>query len=497
MKEKIVKLPVLMPGERDTVVGRVVRLLALLFFTCAMGWIIYLFCKDRLENWETREYFMAVAGAALTVGAGAAFWALRERAPARWLLAAVLAVCAAIRLGFILVIPTAPVSDFEALYQAAQASAQGDFQWSHVDYGYFYRCAYQIPFVLYEAAVFRVIPSIFALKLLNAVWMTGAAWLVYRICRRVMPEWAALYGAFLYSVYPGTVLLTSVLTNQHIAVFFLLLGIELTVGERKWWRQLLGGVSMGIGNLMRPESVIVILAMLCCGVLFLLENPGKKNAAAAASMLALVLLGYFGIQKGTGVLLQGLDIAPNGIRNNDPQWKFFLGLDTTTEYGHYSDHDFSAYRSDGPDRWKLVGAYVRQRFSICSSVPRFFRNKVSAFWTLPDTFAWALEGVESTDVVLPGLTVEGFRRIVGHVQQGMLLTMYVLALPSILAMRHRRRDGRMEELLIVAVLCGIFCVFLVMEVQVRYRYVAVPFLCMVDAAAMGWLLRRRKTEIAS
>ena len=113
-------------------------------------------------------------------------------------------------------------------------------------------------------------------------------------------------------------LLTSVLTNQHIAVFFLLLGIELTVGERKWWRQLLGGVSMGIGNLMRPESVIVILAMLCCGVLFLLENPGKKNAAAAASMLALVLLGYFGIQKGTGVLLQGLDIAPNGIRNNDP-----------------------------------------------------------------------------------------------------------------------------------------------------------------------------------
>ena len=76
-----------------------------------------------------------------------------------------------------------------------------------------------------------MIPSIFALKLLNAVWMTGAAWLVYRICRRVMPEWAALYGAFLYSVYPGTVLLTSVLTNQHIAVFFLLLGIELTVGR--------------------------------------------------------------------------------------------------------------------------------------------------------------------------------------------------------------------------------------------------------------------------
>ena len=492
MKEKIVRLPALTPGERETVLGRVVRLLALLFFTCAMGWIICLFCMDRLDNWETREYIMAVAGAMLVVAAGVGFRALGDRVSAGWLLAAVLAVCAAIRLVFILVIPTVLASDFAVLYQAAQAAVQGDFQWSHVDAGYFYRCAYQIPFVLYEAAVLRVIPSVFALKLLNVVWMTGAAWLVYRICRRVMPEWAALYGAFLYSVYPGTVLLTSVLTNQHIAMFFLLLGIELTVGKKKWWRQLLGGVSLGIGNLMRPESVIVILAMLCCGVLFLLENPGKKNAAATASMLALMLLGYFGIQKGTGILLQGLDIAPNGIGNNDPQWKFFLGLDTTTEYGHYSDHDFSAYRSDGPDRWKLVGAYVRQRFSTCSSVPRFFRNKVSAFWTLPDSFAWALEGVESTAVVLPGLRVEGFQRIVGHVQQGMLLMMYVLALPSILALRRRHRDGRMEDLLIIAVLCGIFCVFLVVEVQVRYRYVAVPFLCMADAAAVGWLLRRRK-----
>lgn len=494
MKERIAELcrpAVLTPGERETAPGRVVRMLVLLAFTCAIGWIICLFCMDRLENWELREYFMAAAGAALTAGAGAVFRALRERASAGWLPAAVLAMCAVIRLGFILVVPTVPVSDFEMLYQAAQASAQGDFQWSHVNNGYFYVWAYQIPFVLYEAAVIRVIPSMLALKLLNVVWITGAAYLVYRISRRVVPEWAALYGAFLYGAYPGTMLLASVLTNQHIAMFFLLLGIELTVGKRKWWRQLLGGVSLGVGNLMRPESVIVVLAMLCCGILFLLENPGKKNAAAAA-MLALVLLGYLGIQKGTGALLYGLDIAPNGIGNNYPQWKFFLGLDTTTEYGQYSDHDFSAYRSDGPDRWKLVGDYIRQRFSACGSVPAFFRNKVSAFWTLPDSFAWAFGTMELTDTVLPGLTVEGFKRIVSHVQQGMLLMMYVLALPAVPALRHRRREGRMEDILILAVLCGIFCVFLLVEVQVRYRYVAMPFLCMVDAMTMEWLLQRKK-----
>ncbi len=214
--------------------------------------------------------------------------------------------------------------------------------------------------------------------------------------------------------------------------------------------------------------------------------------AAMASMLALILVGYFGIQGGTETLLRALDIAPNGIGNNYPQWKFFLGLDTTTEYGQWSDHDFSAFRSDGPDRWKLVGDYIRQRFSTCGSVPTFFRNKVSALWTLPDSFAWAMGDMKSTDVVLPGLTVEGFKRIVSHVQQGMLLMMYVLALPAVLALRNRRREGRMEDLLMIAILCGIFCVFLVVEVQVRYRYVAVSFLCMVDAVTMGWLLRRKK-----
>lgn len=482
--------PVLTLREREAVPGRVVRVLVCLAFACAMGWVIYLLCCDRLKGWETREYVMGVVGAILTVAAGVAFRALRNRS--RWLLAAVLAVCAAVRLVYILVIPTVPVSDFETLYQAAQASAQGDFQWSHVSGGYFYKWPYQIPFVLYEAAVIRVIPSIFALKFLNVVWMTGAAYLVYRISRRVMPEWAALYGAFLYSVCPGTVLLSPLLTNQHIAMFFLLLGIELTVGKSAWWRQLLGGISLGIGNLLRPESVIVVLAMLCCGILFLLENPGKKNAAAVAAMLVLVLLGYFGIQKGVGALLYGLDIAPNGIGNNYPQWKFFLGLDTTTEYGYYSEQDYSAYRSDGPDRWRLVGDYIRQRFSTCSSLPEFFRNKVSAFWTQPDSFSWSINTLESTDVVLPGVTVEGFQRIVSHMQQGMQLVMYALALPAGLALRRRHRDGRMEDLLMVAVLCGIFCVYLLIEVQVRYRYVAVPFLCMADAVTMGWLLQRNK-----
>ena len=488
------RLPELTLRQQPYPLGLALRCLALLAFTCGMGLIVWLFCTERLKGWETREYVMAVGGALLAAGSGGALWALERRIPAKWLLAGVLAVCAAIRLVYILVIPTVPETDFALLYQAARDSAQGDFRWSRVSGGYFYKWAYQIPYVLYEAAVIKVIPSMFALKVLNVIWMTGTAFLVYRIARRVTPEWAALYAVFLYAVFPGTFMLSSVLTNQHISMFFLLLGIDLVVSRPGLWGRLLGGVVLGVGNLMRPEGVIAVLAICCCGVLFLLENPGRKNAASAAAMLGMVLLGYFGVQKAAEGLLYVLNIAPHGIGNHYPQWKFLLGLDTTTEYGHYSDQDFSAYLVDDSSRWRLLREYIAQRFSSCEDLPLFFRNKVSAFWTQPDSFAWSMNTLESTDAVLPGVTVEGFQRIVGHVQQGMLLMMYVLTLPAAAVLWKRNRSGRLEDLLMLVILCGIFCVYLLVEVQVRYRYIIVPFLCLLDGVVMGGLFRGRKRE---
>lgn len=58
----------------------------------------------------------------------------------------------------------------------------------------------------------------------------------------------------------------------------------------------------------------------------------------------------------------------------------------------------------------------------------------------------------------------------------------------------KNRSGCMEDLLMLVILCGIFCVYLLVEVQVRYRYIIVPFLCLLDGMAMGRLFRRRKKE---
>ena len=84
---------------------------------------------------------------------------------------------------------------------------------------------YQIPFVYYEAFILKLFGSELVLKLLNVAFMVVTNVLIYMIAREWAGPRAAFAVAVLYSVYPAPVLLSSVLTNQHISLMFLMLGI--------------------------------------------------------------------------------------------------------------------------------------------------------------------------------------------------------------------------------------------------------------------------------
>ena len=92
-----------------------------------------------------------------------------------------LLVAAGLRLCFALSLPTAPMSDFQAFYQAAEEMRTGSLSWTHVytSDDYFYRWAYQIPFTLYEAGILSICPSIVAVKLADVLWMTLSVFPLY------------------------------------------------------------------------------------------------------------------------------------------------------------------------------------------------------------------------------------------------------------------------------------------------------------------------------
>ena len=58
------------------------------------------------------------------------------------------------------------------------------------------------------------------------------------------------------------------------------------------------------------------------------------------------------------------------------------------------------------------------------------------------------------------------------------------------ALKKRGGTGNLTPLLTAAVLCGVVLAYLVIEIQPRYRYIAMPFVFITAAAAHGRILRK-------
>ena len=207
--------------EEPTAVGKVIE--AAVYILLA----VFFVCVAALTARRLQSVWRAVLTAAIFVMALLAACAAERQE--KLTLAVILALAAALRVGYILIVPTQPMSDFALLYKSAQSAAAGDMSWADVTEGYFSCWQYQIPFVLYEAAILRLVPSMAALKMMNVVWGVGSVYLVWRIVSRFMPGRCALAAAFMLAVYPTQLMYSSVLTNQHISLFFVLLAITVLI----------------------------------------------------------------------------------------------------------------------------------------------------------------------------------------------------------------------------------------------------------------------------
>ena len=328
----------LTPPETSSVIGTVIERLVLGFFAFMNLIIVYEFFSTQLGGWRASEYAQAAAYVCAVIACCAVI--ARSKAKTIHILWAVMLVSLALRFLYVSLIPTRPCSDFEMLYLAAQKAAAGDFSWSRAAEGYFYTWAYQIPFALYQAVLFRLSHSLLALKLFNVLFMVGTNYLLYRIGKLYLSETAALCVAFIYAVFPGVLMYASVLTNQHISMFFLLLGVFMLLRADRRRTLCLAGCMLAASDLMRPEAVLILAALLCCGLLRCIQRPDVMTVKQTALSVLLVFACYWLAKSLTEWLLIWADIAPHGLGNQYPEWKFVLGLGNTDGYGGYSSKRF-------------------------------------------------------------------------------------------------------------------------------------------------------------
>ncbi len=406
----------------------------------------------------------------------------------KYLLWAVMAVCAVTRFSYIVLIDTAPVSDFETLYYAAVHTANGEMSWLYEPY--FARWAYQIPFVLYEAFVIKLFGGITALKIINLIFMMGIDYLIYLVAEKTAGKRAALCAAFLYAVYPDAVQLSSVLTNQHIAGFFMLLALYLLLRDKRNVSAALSGAMLGISQLMRPEAVLVLVASGCMAIWLFLQDPHKENLIKILLRLAVLAVCYVLTTKVTAILLTCVGAAPFGLGNNVPEWKFAIGLDFSGS-GTYSDKNTYILRlSDAAQRKAETAEIIKKSYAACPEPMEFFDRKIKIMWVREIGDSWSMMNIKDTDMMLPFLSAAGFRFHMGALNAAVYFLIWLAAAAGTVINLFSPGDNRTNFLTVL--LLGFFLVFLLVEVQSRYRYAAIPLAAILAAKAFSVMERKAK-----
>ncbi len=159
-------------------------------------------------------------------------------------------------------IQTPVETDFSMMYHSAIQAAKGDF--SFAQNTYYTSWVYQLGFTMYQAFIIKLFgEGTFLLKFLNIIYCTGTTLLIYKITSYIFNEWSGRIAGLLYAFYIPSIVLSSVLTNQHLAVFLFYLGFYLliTKGLSNKYTWIFIGAILALGDIMRPLGAIILIAI--------------------------------------------------------------------------------------------------------------------------------------------------------------------------------------------------------------------------------------------
>lgn len=450
---------------------------------CAICFCCIIFIQNLL-NLSAGQLPAVLAG--LLLGCLVLFVCIKHLRPFRGFAAMLFFVRLALALFFILWLNSQPVQDFNTMYSAARQLAEGSH--AYLDDIYFFNWAYQSAFVAYEALVIALFGnSLFPLHLLNAIWLAGTNVLVYCIAKRVLPEKTAMTVGVLYALYPAPLFLAGVLTNQHLSVFLFYSALYLLLRKKITPLRTLGvGALLALGNAMRPIGVVLMLAT----VLWLLIRAARNTNLHTALHGIYLAASYFAVGAALSGLIVATGINPEGLSNNQPMWKFVVGLNQDSN-GSWNQADYDAYLSlPTQEAGEAMAEVVKERLSVGpAKLAGLAWRKSAVMWAGNEDLYWGFGhlDLDASALTFPvPLSWNSMQLLLGGIDKGFYLLAFGLALLALIdRLRRPERCGR--SLPLVLLLCGYYAVHLIVEVQSRYRYFLMPCVFLLAGIAAARL----------
>ena len=363
-----------------------------------------------------------------------------------------------VRLVFIIVFDFPQVYDFATLLDASHMFSNGDYsfnQWFH-----FHTWGYQTGFVIYQGFLLKLFHSEFLLKLLNILYSSLLVLFVYKLSRRISDEKSARVVSILYMVFPFYLFLNTVLVNSHLATLLKYLGILFLIKKEKSFKDyVIAGLLIALGNIIRPEGIIVVLTLLAYEF-FLFDKSKLLNTLVRISSFLII---YFSIGFISSFLVIKSGVNPSGLENKDPLWKFILGFNYET-CGYYNDDD-SKYQVD---RETEINIIKERALGDLSRTGSLMLCKIDHFW-LESGLELETGSFNDKSMNVFGINIKfsdisneamSFNKSVNT----FILIMFLLGV----VVNRKKISNEVLFLLIMTVIT--FFVFLFIEIQPRYMY---------------------------
>jgi 4-amino-4-deoxy-L-arabinose transferase-like glycosyltransferase len=332
-----------------------------------------------------------------------------------------------------------------------------------------------------------------AVQLFQAVLAIGSVFLLYEIAERMFSQSIAVWSAFVYALWPLSARFEVTILPDAVTSFFLLLGVWLIMrslnGSRSVRDQILAGISLGCGTLMRPDVLFLPLFILPVVLVgrrwtYLLRFAGLVIAGMAIAIVPHAIRNF---EATNG------EFVPIGLGNGISLWEGISQFGDTLGTVH-ADEDVA--KVEGYPSWAYPDAVNRDRKRFAEAVKIIKEHPVwyaglmvrriplllkpdgivtSRFMLTPRRFFADHPSSSYWDLFL----TSPFWFIV---QLGLIAAQGIVLVLGSFAVVRLRKNCLMW--FAVATILYYFCVHISTNTEPRYFYPVIPFLLLLAAA--GW-----------
>lgn len=341
---------------------------------------------------------------------------------------------------------------------------------------YFYFYNFQTGFVMYLALVIKIFGShLIFLKIFEILFMSLTNVFVYKIASKVYTKKIGIISSIIYSLLFFNIAGSSIINNQHFSTLLVILSIYFFIKDKCFY-YVLSGILVGIANIIRPSSIIILISF-CLFLLWKLLINNFKTWKTFLIGFLLIILSAFSTMKIFDYSLLNSNVVPTStFSSNAKYFKFVLGIHGN---GIYNIPTETAEKTQVYfDLQKLNFDYELYN-NECKNfiVNKFTQNTKETFGHIKNKML-VFCGEEDNQIGFSGNKVQNsksyiFIKYYGYVQYFLLIVFSLLTV--IINVKESKFYNTKNNLYQTQILFEIvfilyFCAHLLIEVQPRYRY---------------------------